>query len=103
MTKHLKDVAILECDREKELLSLINYDDCSLEEIEELCAPGTYSCHEALYSCHTALLLINSHITNHPSILCNRSWYIKARQIEEMIQELQQEIDDLHTEDGPFV
>lgn len=103
MTKHLKDVALLECDREKELLSLVNYDNCTLEDIEELCAPGTYSCHEALYSCYTVLTMMNNHVTNHPAILCNRSWYIKARQIEEMIQELQQEIDDLHLEEGPFV
>lgn len=99
MAGRLIDVEEFELDRERDLLDNSEFREQSIQEMEEFSAPGTYVCHEALHTSYLMHTIILSSLCEHISIVCNKSWYIKSRQIASLLYELYSEIAIAHNEE----
>ena len=92
MAGQLVDVEEFEVDRERDLLDNSELREQSIKEMEEYSAPGTFVCHETVYAAHLMHTMVLTSLCEHVSIVCNRSWYIKSRQIAHLLYELYNDI-----------
>lgn len=99
MAGQLIDIEEFEIDRERELLDNSELRDQTIQEMEEFSAPGTFVCHEALTTSYLIHTMVSNHLCDHPSILCNKAWYIKSRQIAHLLYELYNDITIAHDDD----
>lgn len=99
MNRKLMDVAEFEVERERDLLDNSKYFRQTIQQIEEMAAPGTLMCHEVVHMAYVLHTMVLSQLSEHPSILCNKAWYIKSRQIAYLLHELHTDILIEHEEE----
>ena len=97
--KRMSSVDKYEDDRNRLVLGIAKEFELSSKEIEQIAAPGTYACHEALTVLNFLHSAFSEEVTNHMAVICNRKWYILARQIEDLINDLKQDIAETHIPD----
>jgi len=88
MAGQLIDVQEFEVDRERDLLDNSELREQSIQEMEEYSAPGTYVHHEAVYAAYIMHTMVLTSLCEHISVVCDKAWYIKSRQIAHLLYEL---------------
>lgn len=89
-------------ESEKDMLDfhkdLVNENDREEPDWRVRFAPGTYGCHELLDRTSIIANLV-SDLGDHPACVANVSWYAKAWQAQELLNELYQMVGESHLGD----
>ncbi len=96
MTAVIMSVDEYEEDRERELVEAAGHLDCTIQKVQTSTAPGTIFCHESVQMSALLYKLVRTELCGHPAIISRRAWYIKARQIEDLLHSLYDDIAEEH-------
>lgn len=94
-------VSEFEEDRQQVLIEKATEYECTINDILVMAQPGSFFCHEAI----TLLLFMSQNfyeVSEHVTLISNPSWYIKAKQISDMMYELYYEISNEHAKGDSY-
>lgn len=87
----------IEAARQEHLAELLEtYGVSTPEELAQHCAPGTFSCHEALHTTSLLMRAVSADLMDHPAVATRAEWFRLAAQAHDLLFELYQAIGEAH-------